>query len=223
MKRFYAVFSIILFLAFNNFSQVKNVEPKSVPEIAVITYKLLDMPGINNEKSKLEISCELRIITEKEYYEAAKNGKLKQMNDNEKIGVSIGKGSYIGKDFLKEKNRQVIFNFPIDKETQERLRNQPTNRVNLGEVELTDEVIKKSREDETKAQVFLAYTNALVYDAKLKKTTIVPLSRIFFFPRYPDAVFGMGFKVTEDGYDIKSILPKKDSPNSVLKTVTTKH
>lgn len=214
---------LLIFLSFpiSSFSQKIGEKFNVVPKIATVTYKLLDMPGINNEKSKWEISFELRIISEKEQYEAIKAGKLKRMQDEEKIGILISKGSFTRNNLSEVKNREISFITPISDEIQEKLRNEPKNRINLGKVELTDEVIKKSREDEAKANIFLIYANLLVYDAKLRKTTITPLSRVMSYTRYPDAIFGMQFNITENGYDIKPIISKKQTSNVITKTVTS--
>jgi hypothetical protein len=222
MKILYSFFVLCTFLAANGFSQTLAKQENTFLKNVTVIYRLLDSPGINDLESKWEVSYELRIISEKESYEAIRAGKLKQMQTEEKIGLLINKGSFSGKNLIKKENREVTFTVPLNEEIQERLKGEPKDRINLANVTLTDEVIKKSREDEARAQVFLIYANALVYDAKLKKTTIIPLCFIMRYPQYSGGVFGAAFKVTEDGYATQPVAPQIPASSPVLRTVTTK-
>lgn len=216
MKILCTVFLFGLLLAVDGFSQAKKEESNTAPKAATIKITLLDLPGGNLEKSKWEVAYELRIFNEKEFYEAVKSGKLKQMDTEEKLGVLIGKGNFTKNALSKNENREVVLTVPLDEEIQAKLKNQPQNRINLSKVTVTDEIIKKSKEDETKAQVFLMYANALVYDAKLKKTTIIPLSWILPFRRHPDANFEMTLRVEENGgYSNRLVLPSNQKSTTV--------
>lgn len=220
MKLFWLSLLLILIFSISIFSQDNKIKSNVVPKTTTVKFSLLDLPGVKDDASKWEISYELRLITEKERYEAGKKDKLKQMENNEKLGVLVSKGNFAKSVLSESRNREVVFNTSISKEIQERLRNEPKNRVNLGEVKLTDEVIKKSKEDEAKAQVFLLYANAIVYDAKLRKNVIVPLSRILPFARHPKANFEMTLRVTENGNYISDVvLPETPTLNSITKTI----
>ncbi len=66
MKKLYPVSLAIIFFALNSFSQINKEESKNALENATVKIILLDLPGVNLEKSKWETAYELRIITQKE-------------------------------------------------------------------------------------------------------------------------------------------------------------
>jgi hypothetical protein len=172
---------------------IKKAAAVTVPKEATIVVNFLDLPGKENEKSSWEVSYELRIIDEKSYLEAVKMGKLKQMSlDEEKSGDFIAKSSFRKINLSQAGNRQVILKIPFDEKMQEKLK--ATQKLK---------------------QVFLFYSSAIVFDGKLKKNIIIPLSWIWRYEIYPDAKFGMELKIeentSEDGYSYsrKTFLPEK--------------
>lgn len=198
MKR---IFSLIVILAFTVvFVQPQNITPKpskisskKIPKEVVIVVKFLDLPGKKNPKSKWEVSYELRIIDTKSSYEATIAGKLKSMEiSGEKVGDLIKKGSFKKENLFQTANREFILKIPLDEKMQEKLKN-----------------------SESLQQEFLFYGSALVYDGKLKKNIIVPLSWVWRYEIYPDAKFGMEFKVQESeeengySYSTNTFLPEK--------------
>ncbi len=66
MKTLCTVIFAVLLLAFGASAQVKKEEPNAALKAATIKITLLDLPGVNIEKSKWEAAYELRIITQKE-------------------------------------------------------------------------------------------------------------------------------------------------------------
>ena len=134
------------------------------------------------------------------------------------MGELVYKNSFSRKSLAAAQNRMVDFEIPLGEEIRKRLENEPKIRIDLSQVTITDEIIKRSKEDEAGAQVFLLYGSALVYDAKLKKTTIIPMNRVLRFRDYPSLNFSMSIKVEADGYSFDVALPK----NTVLTTVPVK-
>lgn len=220
MKVFCSLLLVIFVFTTNSFLQIRKNDSIIAPQTAVVKFSLLDLPGLQNAESKWEVSYELRIISEKEKYEAIKSGKLKQMESEEKIGILIDKGSFTKKDLLDKENRQSSVTILLSEEIRERLRNQPQNRINPAASNYDEASIKKMKEDEAKAQVFLLYANAIVYDGKLKKNVVAPLSRIISFTQCPDASFEMTLKLNNDGfYSSNLILPTSKTSTPVFKTV----
>lgn len=218
MKKF-VCFVIILVFTFNVFSQIKKEESNREPKTAIVKISLLDLPGANEEKSKWEVSYELRVITEKEMREALVAGKLKYMDGEEKLGVLIGKGSFTKNALSKTENREATLTLPLNEEIQNRLNNQLKNRANVSLSSLNEKRVGTTKDTETEAQIFLFYASALVYDAKLKKNVIIPLNWILPFFRHPNANFEMTLQVKENGeYASMLVLPEK-SRNSLTKTV----
>jgi len=217
MKMFSSLLLITFFLVGGS-AQTEKKSSASAPKTAAVNFALLDLPGVKDEKSTWEVSFELRIINETGEYQARRAGKLKNMSEEEKLGELVYKNSFAKKSLAAAQNRTVDFQIPLGEEIQKRLQNEPQTRINLSQVTITDEIIKKSKEDEANAQVFLLYGNALVYDAKLKKTTIIPMNRVLRFRDYPSLNFSMSIKVDADGYTFDVALPK----NAVLTTVPVK-
>ncbi len=213
MKKIASLFILLIF-PIAVFSQ------KSAPQskTATVTFSLLDLPGIANEKSSWEVSFELRLTNETIEYEASKVGRLKNMSEGEKIGDLIYKNSFIKKSLADSRNRKVVLQIPLSEEIQKKLENEPKNRINLSKVKITDEIIKKSREDEARAQVFLLYATAIVYDAKLKKNAVIPLNFLMNYRNYPSLNFSVNLKLTSDGYSANINL----SEDKTLRTTTVK-
>ncbi len=101
MKILYVIFLLILFSAFNAFPQVKKEESNIAPKAATIKISLLELPGVNLEKSKWEVAYELRIASQKELDDASTDGRL-TLNAEQKLGEFIAKGSFT-KNILSKK------------------------------------------------------------------------------------------------------------------------
>jgi len=59
--------------------------------------------------------------------------------------------------------------------------------------------VKLSHEQELKAQSFLFYSVISVYDAKLKKTLTIPVTRIWDFANFAEARFEVKIEINDDG------------------------
>ncbi|CAN5772837.1 hypothetical protein BH20ACI4_BH20ACI4_19740 [soil metagenome] len=184
MKKICGLLVLLHFLTAVASSQTRPPETNKTtvtetPQEATVVVNLLDLPGRNNEKSSWEFSYELRIIDQKLFSEAAKNGKLKQMAiDEEKSGDLIGKNSFRKENLSQPENRRVVLKMPLDNATREKLK-----------------AAQKLK------HIFLFYGTALVFDGKLKKNIVVPLSWIWRSEVYPDAKFGIEFKIEESSSD----------------------
>ncbi|CAN5671073.1 hypothetical protein BH24ACI2_BH24ACI2_02310 [soil metagenome] len=223
MKKNYAVFLIILFFAFSNFSQIKKEESKNALENATIKINFLDLPGVNLEKSKWEVAYELRIITEKELFEAMTKGSLK-LDADKKIGEFVAKDSFTKNTLSKKENREVILTISLDKETQEKLAGDLESLVKFDNAVAQNKNTSESlSERRMKMQSFLIYATILVYDAKLKKNIIVPFNWVLPYTRFshlPGANFEMTFEIKENGdYARSMVLPEKAKTSM---TITTK-
>lgn len=195
------IFSLIIILAFTvTFVQSQKTTPEQskiltekTPKEALIVINFLDLPGKKNLKSKWEFSYQLRIIDGKSSVEATKAGRLSSMTiEGDKLGDLIDKGSFSKINLSQSKNRQVFLKIPLDEKTREKLKN-----------------------NENLRQDFLFYGSALVYDGKLKKNIVVPLSWVWNYEIYADAKFGMEFKIQETegeddySYSTGTFTPKK--------------
>ncbi|CAN5156516.1 hypothetical protein BH20ACI1_BH20ACI1_18780 [soil metagenome] len=223
MKNFYTVFLIILFLAFNNFAQVKKVESNAALENATIKITLLDLPGVNLEKSKWELAYELRIASQKELDGATINGSLK-LDAAQKLGEFVAKNSFTKNTLSKNENREVVLTIPLDKKIQEKLADDLANLASFNAAVAQEKnTSEMSSERKIKTQYFLIYANILVYDAKLKKNIIVPFDWVLpysHFSHLPGANFQMTFKIRENGdYERSMVLPEKLKKSI---TITTK-
>ncbi|HEY0428721.1 MAG TPA: hypothetical protein VGC76_13150 [Pyrinomonadaceae bacterium] len=218
MKLLNSFLLIVVFFVSSSFLQTK-VEPlKNSPQTASIQINLVNLPGVDNEKTKWEISYELRIISQKEEYQAVKAGKLKQMETEEKIGLLVGKGSFSKNLLSKNENRQFKSNLSLTDEIRERLKNQPASQINLAAAVMDEKTIALVKEQENKSQVFLLYATALVYDAKLKKNIIIPLNRVMPFSNHPDANFEMSLKIEDNGtYSVNLIVPTNTTSGITIK------
>lgn len=223
MKILSAVFLSILFLALNAFPQVKKEESNIVPKAATIKITLLDLPGVNLEKSKWELAYELRIIDEKEMGEAMVNGRL-DLDADKKIGEFLGKGSFTKSSLSKKENREVILTVPLDEKVQKKLADDLESQIKLDAlIALNKHTAASLAERRMKTQQFVMYANALIYDAKLKKNIIVPFNWVLSFTRFtrvPNASFETTLQIKENGdFEKRWILPERPK-NSM--TITTK-
>jgi hypothetical protein len=156
-----------------------------------------------DNKSRWETAYELRIANEATYYEAIRQGKLKTATTQEPVGELIAKGSFTRKSFRQLKNRNIVLQLPLTKEVQEKLKEQPKDRIKLA-ASPTVENIRLSKEHERKGQVFFFYSVGNFYDAKLKKNVLVPLTGIWMFGWHPKAEFEIKLEITETGYKTES-------------------
>ncbi len=201
MKTLCIVFLLSLLLTIDGFSQIKREESKIALEAATIKITLLDLPGINDEKSKWEVSYELRIANQKELDDATVNNRL-FLDSNHKLGEFIAKSSFIKSGLSKKENREVILTVPLDEKIQKKLADEleSLNKPNIAALNKnTPESLSERR---MKTQVFVMYANALIYDAKLKKNIIVPFDWVLPFTRFtrlPDASFEMTLQIKENG------------------------
>ncbi len=224
MKKNYIGLFLILFLALNNFAQVKKVESNAALENATIKITLLDLPGVNLEKSKWEFAYELRFTNRKEISDATTNGRLEDLNAIPKLGEFIVKDSFTKNNLSKKENREVVLTIPLNKKIQEKLAD---DLESLTKSENPVAQNKNTRESLTerqmKTQYFVMYANILVYDAKLKKNIIVPFDWLLPYSRFahlPGANFEMTFEVKEGGDFAKSVvLPEKlkNSKTTIIK------
>ena len=224
MKKLYLVTLITLLFALNNFSQIKKEEPKNTLENATIKITFLNLPGVNLEKSKWEMSYELRIATEKQLLDAMTNGRIEDLNAIPKLGDFVNKGSFTKNDLSKDVNREVVLTIPLDKMIQERLAGDLVNQSEFEKLVAQNKNTRESSaERQMKAQKFVLYANILVYDAKLKKNIIVPFNWLFPFTRFshlPGANFETIFEIKEDGSLEKKVVLPERTKNT--KTITIK-
>lgn len=189
-------------------SLVRVSAQEAVPASVSIDIALLDLPGMKDSKSTWELSFELRLINETGKYAAVRAGRLPRMEDAEKVGELIYHSAFTNKSLFLPQNRRFSTKIPLTEEIQNRLRNEPKDRIDLTKVKIDDNVIKQSREQESRAQVFLLYATALVYDAKTKKTTIVPINRIISFREHASLNFLYTLTIVENGYTLDEPMPK---------------
>ncbi|HUQ32718.1 MAG TPA: hypothetical protein VM095_11395 [Pyrinomonadaceae bacterium] len=204
----------ILFLAVGGLPDNLRASMKAsqkVPKAATVKIVLLNAPGMNDEGSKWEIAYEFRIANEITLWKAWKQGQSNGGSD-QRVGELIKEGAIKAK-LRPSKNCEVVFHIPFSPEIQERLRNQPRERVKTLSGQRTPEEIRLLKEQEIKSQVFLFYTVINIYDAKLKKNLIIPVSRSWNFDSNLQAQFEIKVEINSDGsYSVKSPpTAKKDS------------
>jgi hypothetical protein len=181
-----------------------------IPKTATVEIILLGAPGINDEGSRWEIAYEFRIANQATCYEAWKQGKFKD-GSRERVGELIKEGD-VKKIFRSPENRKVLFQIPFSPEIQERLRNEPRDRVKFTPGKITPEDIQLSREQEMRAQSFLFYSVINIYDARLKKTLMIPASFTWSFSSYPQARFEIKVEINSDSsYSVNTSVPTKTS------------
>jgi hypothetical protein len=181
---------------------------QEIPKAATVKIVLLKAPGIDAEGSRWEMSYEFRIANEITLWEAWKQRKSNGGSD-QRVGELIKDGSF-RESLRSPKNRDVVFHIPLSPEIQERLRNQPRERVKDSSGRRTPEEIRLLKEQEIKSQVFLFYVVINVYDARLKKNLIIPASRTWSFDGFPPTNFEIKIEINSDGsYNVKSPLPVK--------------
>jgi hypothetical protein len=181
---------------------------QTAPTSAIIEVVLVNAPGINDKTSKMEIAYQLRITNESTFYDALHQGKF-NAGSEERVGELVREDS-VKKPLRYLKDRKVIFRIPLRAEIRERLRNQPKDRVKLTAASATAENIRLSRAQEKAAQVFLFYSTFNIYDARLKRNIIIPISRTWTFTNYPQAWFEITIEINGDGgYRVNTPLPAK--------------
>jgi hypothetical protein len=185
---------------------------QEIPKTATVEIILLGAPGINEEGSNWEIAYEFRIANQATCYEAWKQGKFKD-GSRERVGELIKEGD-VKKIFQSRENRKVLFQIPFSPQIQEKLRNEPRNRFKFTPGKITPEEIKLSREQEMRAQSFLFYSVINLYDARLKKTLMIPARFHWPFGSYPQARFEIKIAINNDGsYSVNTSLPAETASN----------
>lgn len=158
-----------------------------VPRSAMVTVRLLKAPGLNLPGSKWEIAYEFRIMPESLLW--SERGKLND-SSTEHAGELIKKAS-MEKSLETSVSQTLSLQIPFDTNTLSKLRNQPADRLAPGH--------------ETKSQIFVFYAVVSVHDSKLKKTVILPISRIWDYANFPDARFEVTVEINDDSsYYIRS-------------------
>lgn len=202
---------VILLVTNGRSHEVKPAQLPSqqVPTAATIEIVLLTAPGINDEGSQWEIAYEFRITNEAAneaaFFAARRQGK--PQGTEVRVGELI-KEAAVRKPLRSPENHKFVFEIAFSPEIQERLRNQPKERVKSTPGPVTPEINKLLQEQEIKFQIFKFYSVLNIYDAKLKKNIMIPVSQEWDFANYPDARFGFKIEVNSDGgYSWKTSLP----------------
>src|SRR5947209_742961 len=186
---------------------------QETPKTAIVKV-IVNAPGIGIEGSRWEIAYELRIANEITLWEAWKQRKSNGGSE-QRVGELIKEGSF--RESLRSTgNHEAVFRIPLSAEVQERLRNQPRERVKYTSGNITPEEIQLLKEQEIKSQIFLFYPIINIYDAKMKKNFIIPASRSWSFDEHPDVQFEIKIEINDDGsysikYNAKSSSIKKSS------------
>ena len=202
----------ILLLVTNDLSQQlksRTMPSREVPRAAIIEIVLLRAPGIDDKASQWEIAYELRITNEAAneaaYFAARKQGK--SQGDDARFGELI-KAADLRKPLGSPENHKFVFQIPLSAEIQERLRNQPKERVTAAPGLTSPE--KLLQEQETKFQIFKFYGVINIFDARLKKNILISVPQSWDFANYPDARFGLTIEINSDGsYRWKTSSPAK--------------
>jgi hypothetical protein len=190
----------VLLLVTNGLSQeLKSgqLPSQEIPNAATVEIVLLTAPGISDEGSKWEIAYEFRIINEAAneaaYFEARKQGKPEV-----RVGELI-KEADVRKPLRSPENHKFVFEIPFSPEIQERLRNQPREHLKIASGSMTSESYKVLKEQDTKFQIFKFYSVINIYDARLRKNILIPVTQSWDFASYPDARFGFKIEINSDG------------------------
>ena len=205
--------AVVLFLAASSSSGNPGVcMPflKGVPKAATVEIILLKAPGLNDARSQWEIAYDFRIANEAALWGARKQKKSSD-ESLQRIGDLIKEGA-IKESLRSPANRKIVFRIPFSPEIQERLRNQPRERVTTTPGQTTPEEITQLKEQEIRSQVFLFYPVINIYDAKLKRNIIIPYQQDWNYDSYPDARFEIKVELNDDGtYIVNSSPPAKNS------------
>ena len=190
MKKRLTLISLVLCLiwaAHANPAVTKPTVLQRMPRSATVALHLLKAPGLGLQGSKWEISYEFRIIPESSLWnerEKIKDGSTERAGD-------LIKQATVTKSLSSSAGQNVILDVPFTSEILNRLKNQPEDRRAPGA--------------DTKSQVFLFYAIILVRDAKLKKTLTIPVTRVWDYANFPDAVFEVNVEINKDeSFSVKS-------------------
>ena len=178
---------------------------KEIPGAATVEVTLLKAPGLNLAESNWEIAYEFRITNELSLWTERKKF---DGQSTERVGDLI-KQDTVSKSLDSPAGQRLQLQIPFNESTLARLRNQPTSLLKLTSANMTEENIKLNHENEVKSQVFLFYSVIRLYDAKLKKTFVMPVRRVWDFGAFPDARFEISIEINGvDSYSVKSSSPK---------------
>jgi len=190
MKRRLVTILFVLFLISRGPLPVTGTNSRAlqnVPRSGTVTLRLLKAPGLNLPDSKWEIAYELRMLPESRLFQ-----ERKKLNDNstEHAGDLIKKAT-LGKSLESSTGQTLLLEIPFDAQTLDKLKNQPKDRLAPGE--------------DAKSQIFVFYSVISLHDAKLKKTFIIPVSRIWDFANFPEARFEVDVEINDDAsYYVRS-------------------
>ncbi len=175
--------------------------PRDVPRLATVEILLLKAPGLKVTGSKWEVAYEFRITNEATLW--TEREKFRDAS-KERVGDLLKQAT--AKSSLESmRGQKLLLEIPFTAETLERLRNQPTSRIKLTAATMTPENVKLSQEQELKSQAFLFYSVVSVYDARLKKTLTIPVSRVWDFANFAEARFEVKIEINDDGsFNVKS-------------------
>jgi hypothetical protein len=180
---------VLIFVILGSFPRILEANsrfPKDVPSSAIVEIVLPKAPGLGLRGSKWEISYEFRITNEASLWTQREKFKDKS---TERVGDLI-KESTVKRSLEAPSGQKLALEIPFDKHTLEKLKNQPTSRMEANELT---------------SQAFLFYAVVTVYDAKLNKTFTIPVNRVWDFANFPDAKFEIRIEITgPDSYSVNS-------------------
>jgi hypothetical protein len=204
---FIGCIGILLFVTNDPSQELKSgqLPAREVPKAAIVEIVLLKAPGIDDKGSRWEIAYEFRVTNEAAneaaFFEARRQGKPEG-----RVGELI-KDADVSKPLRSPENHKFVFEIPLSAEIQERLRNQPKD-VKAPPGTRTAEIEKLQREQAIKCQIFKFYSVINIYDARLNKNILIPITQSWDFSNYPDARFGFKIEIKSDGaYSWKTNLP----------------
>lgn len=167
-----------------------------IPRDATIEVTLLKAPGVTVSETRWEIDYEFRLATETDLWNASRSANSKGIAA-ERAGELLTKGS-LTRTINSPKDQTFTLKIPLNMQAQDRLRNQPKNRLNLTAGNLTPENLKLLEEQKRLSQVFMFYSIVNVHDGKLKKTVVIPISRGWDFSNHRNARFGITIEIKDD-------------------------
>jgi hypothetical protein len=190
MKTPLTLISLVFCLIWSGHASVATIKPvalQKAPESAFVAVRLLKAPGLNLPGSKWEISYEFRIIPESSLW--SERAKLKE-GSTDRAGDLI-KQATIAKSLRSPAGQNVILDIPFTSAVLTKLKNQPKDRRAPGA--------------DATSQIFLFYAVINVRDAKLKKTLTIPVTRVWDYANFPDALFEVNVEINNDeSFSVKS-------------------
>jgi hypothetical protein len=167
----------MLLSAFACAAQSGNPRRQPVPTSATIEIALVAAPGITAYESHWQAAYEIGIASDAAIWDAHKRTE----SANLQVGEIIKQGSF-NESLRKPAHRRVVLKFSFSPEIQARLKDQSPGSAN------PNMTTAQSRELETRRQNLMFRSVVEIYDGKLKKNIIVPISTsrsLFNFPGDP--------------------------------------